>query len=197
MARKVRAGVIALAFLLASTLPFLFAAIPGFGIQQTGLPFASTTTASWNPRVSCAPIVVRITDITVNQTQTGSFSASAFSPGITTTVLNGIAKRWLTPGPTPPGWVSPGPPCTVTNSKGTTSLFVEIDGIGRSSLTNEDWSTLYDTTNGGNTHPALNTSDTTFNLYDPAVVPNYSNSCVSASDHTCLGRIHAEIDHDW
>ena len=77
MARKVRAGVIALAFLLASTLPFLFAAIPGFGIQQTGLPFASTTTASWNPRVSCAPIVVRITDITVNQTQTGSFTRSS------------------------------------------------------------------------------------------------------------------------
>ncbi len=145
----------------------------------------------------CTPLVVRISDITANQTQQNSFNSSPFSPGITTTVLNGIAKRWLTPGPTPPGWVAPGPPCTVTNSKGTTSLFVELDGIGRSSLTNEDWSILYDTTNGGNTHPALNTSDTTFNLYDPAMVPNYSNSCVSASDPTCYGRIHAEIDHDW
>ncbi len=158
---------------------------------------ASTSTSSWNPRITCTPLVVRIADITANQTQQASFSASPFSPGITTTVLNGEAKRWLTPGPTPPGWVAPGPPCTVTNSKGTTSLFVEIDGIGRSSLTNEDWSTLYDTTNGGTVHASLNTSDTTFNLFDPGLVHNYSNSCISATDPTCYGRIHAEIDHDW
>ena len=76
------------------------------------------------------------------------------------------------------------------------SLFVEIDGVERSSLTNEDWSTLYDPVNGGNAHSTL-TGDTTFNLFDPAKVPDYSNSCASPADATCYGRIHAEIDHDW
>lgn len=155
-----------------------------------------TANFSWNPRVGCTPLVVRITDITQNQTQQASFSASPFSPGITTSVTGGDAKRWLTSGPTPSGWNSPGPACTVTNSLGTTSVFVQINGIERSSLTTEDWSTLYDPVNGGTAHSSL-TGDTTFNLFDPAAVPNYSNSCATATDPTCYGRIHAEIDHDW
>ena len=151
---------------------------------------------SWNPKVSCTPRVVRITDITANLTQQGSFVASSFGPGITTTVNSGDAKRWLTPGTTPPGWNEPGPSCTVTTSLGTTSVFIQINGIERNSLTTEDWSTFYDPTNGGTAHSSL-TGDTTFSLFDPAVVPNYSTSCISAIDTTCHGRIHAEIDHDW
>jgi hypothetical protein len=150
---------------------------------------------SWNPAVTCTPLVVRITDITGNKTGSDSFSASPFIPGITTSVTNGVAKRWLTPGATPPGWASPGPPCIVNNSKGTTSLFVQINGVERNDLTDEDFATTYGTVNGGSTH--MNTSDTTFNLFDPTVVPHYFTSCTVPTDPSCTGRIHAEIDHDW
>ncbi|HEX9613198.1 MAG TPA: WD40 repeat domain-containing protein [Candidatus Bathyarchaeia archaeon] len=155
----------------------------------------ATTSTSWNTRIQCTPLIVRITDITANHTGSASFSASPFTPGITTSVTGGVAKRWLTPGPTPPGWASPGPSCTVTNSNGIKSVFVEIDGIERSSLTTEDSATSYDATNGGTSHQT--TSDTTTNLIDPAIVPNYDTSCTSPSDPTCYGRIHGEIDHDW
>src|SRR5712692_1792055 len=157
---------------------------------------ATTSTSSWNPRVGCTPLVVRITDITSNQTGSASFSSSPFTPGITTSATGGEVKRWLTSGPTPPGWVPPGPACTVTNSKGTTSLFVQINGVERSSLTNEDWSSIYDPANGGTVHSSL-TGDTTFNLFDSAVVTDYPTSCTSSTDPTCYGRIHGEIDHDW
>ncbi len=180
---------------LGLTILFLstFALIPSWSAVPVRAPISPS---SWNPRVTCTPLVVRVTDITANYTGSASFSTSRFSPGTTPPVSGGDSKRWLTPGSTPAGWVGPGPPCTVTNSKGTTSLFVEIDGVKRSSLTNEDWSNLYDPVNGGNSHSTL-TGDTTFNLFDPAVVPNYSSSCASAADSTCFGRIHGEIDHDW
>src|SRR6266581_2427024 len=155
----------------------------------------AATSTSWNPKVQCTPLIVRITDITANQTGSGSFSTSPFTPGITTTVAGGLAKRWLTPGPTPPGWVTPGPPCTVTNSRGTTSVFVEIDGIERGSIATEDSAGSYDSTNGGTSHPT--TYDTTFNIFDPSFVSSYSSSCSSSTDKTCYGRMHAEIDHDW
>src|SRR6266566_2827827 len=153
----------------------------------------AATSTSWNPKVQCTPLIVRITDITANQTGSGSFSTSPFTPGITTTVAGGLAKRWLTPGPTPPGWVTPGPPCTVTNSRGTTSVFVEIDGIERGSIATEDSAGSYDSTNGGTSHPT--TYDTTFNIFDPSFVSSYSSSCSSSTDKTCYGRMHAEIDH--
>jgi len=78
---------------------------------------------------------------------------------------------------------------------GTTSVFVQINGIERSSLTTEDYSTTYDTTNGGTSH--ILTGDTTFNIFDPSMVSDYGSSCTAPSDPTCYGRLHAEIDHDW
>ncbi len=180
---------IALSAILASSTLFV---APTSLVNVAGTPTAPT---SWNPKVPCAPLIVRISDINANQTGSASFSSSPFAPGITTTVQNGEAKRWLTRGPIPPGWVPPGPPCTVTNSKGTTSLFVQINGVERNTLVNEDYSTTYDPANGAAGH--ANTTDTTFNLFDPGVVSNYSRSCTSPSDPTCSGRIHAEIDHDW
>src|SRR6266581_3056311 len=150
---------------------------------------------SWNARVPCSsPWIVRITDITDNKTGSASQSSSIFSPGITSPV--GIAKRWLTPGSTPPGWVSPGPPCTITNSHGTVVVFVEIDGVQRESIANEDCSSTYDTVNGG-TSMGSSYCDSTFDIYDPAIVPNDSASCTSSTDPTCYGKIHSEIDHDW
>src|SRR5713101_797553 len=145
---------------------------------------------SWNPLVPCSsPWIVRITDITDNVTGSGSQTNSLFNPGSPN-------KRWLTPGPTPPGWVSPGPPCTITNSHGSVAMFVEIDGIKRDSITNEDCTGTYDSINGGASNGG-SFCDSTFNTYDPAIVPNLSTSCASSSDHTCYGRIHSEIDHDW
>src|SRR5437660_8793835 len=71
-----------------------------------------------------------------------SQTSSIFNPGSPN-------KRWLTPGSTPPGWVSPGPPCTITNSHGTVAVFVEIDGVKREGIVNEDCSGSYDAINGG------------------------------------------------
>ena len=127
-------------------------------------------------------------------TGSSSLSNSIFNPGITSPV--GHAKRWLTPGATPPGWVSPGPPCTITNSHGQVSVFVEIDGVKRGSIANDDCTGTYDAVNGGTSNGG-NYCDTDFNIYDPAVAPTYSSSCSNSSDKTCYGRIHIEIDHDW
>src|SRR5712692_9770043 len=86
----------------------------------------SVYVGSLNSRVNCTPTIVRITDITANQTGMTSFNTSPFSPGITTSVSGGVAKRWLAQGPTPTGWHSPGPYCIITSNFGqTTSVFVE------------------------------------------------------------------------
>src|SRR5438876_4410803 len=162
---------------------------------NTGILQFPAGSGSWNARVPCSsPWIVRITDITDNKTGSASQSSSIFSPGITSPV--GIAKRWLTPGSTPPGWVSPGPPCTITNSHGTVVVFVEIDGVQREGIANEDCSSTYDTVNGG-TSMGASYCDSTFDIYDPAIVPNDSASCTSSTDPTCYGKIHSEIDHDW
>src|SRR5213594_2203958 len=147
-------------------------------------------TGSSNSLVPCTPISVKISDITASATGTTSFNNSPFSPGITTTVSGGVAKRWLTPGPTPSGWHSPGPACTITNNKGQSQgVFVEIDGVKRASTTFEDSSTSYDATNGGGSYGGGSRNDHTFNAFDPAIVSDYQNSCKSSSDSTCYGRI--------
>jgi PKD repeat protein len=182
-------------FLLASTLLSLVIGTTMF--MQTGATATQfpTGSGSWNQRVPCSsPWIVRITDITDNMTGSGSLTSSIFNPGITSPV--GTAKRWLTPGSTPAGWVSPGPPCTITNSHGTVALFVEVDGVKRGGITNEDCTGNYDTVNGGTSNGG-SYCDSTFNIYDPTVVPDYSTSCSSSTDPTCYGRIHSEIDHDW
>src|SRR6267378_2696505 len=162
---------------------------------SASVPQFPVGSGSWNPKVPCSsPWIVRVTDITDNMTGSSSLSSSIFNPGITSPV--GTAKRWLTPGNTPSGWTSPGPPCTITNSHGTVAMFVEIDGVKRVNLVNEDCTGTYDAVNGGGSNGG-SYCDSTFNFYDPAVVPNYSTSCTSASDPTCYGRIHSEIDHDW
>ena len=176
-------------------IPVIQVALPVFeSLATTQAPLVG----SWNSNVNCTPTTVRILDITANQTGTTSFNTSPFSPGITTTVSGGDAKRWLTPGPTPSGWHSPGPACTITNNFGKQQgVFVEIDGVQRASTTFEDSSTSYDPTNGGGSYGGVTVNDFTFNIYDPTIVSNYGTSCTTAKDPTCYGRIHLEIDHDW
>lgn len=164
--------------------------------------FPVDSAGSWNPNVPCSsPWIVRISDITDNMTGSSSYSNSLFSPGITENpYISGSqgAKRWLTPGATPSGWHSPGPSCTITNSKGqVVAAFVEINGVGRAFWNYQDCSASYDTVNGGTPTPSGHWCDSYGNLFDPALVPNYSTSCTSASDPTCWGRIHVEIDRDW
>lgn len=166
-----------------------------------------TSSSSWNPNVLCTPSIVRITDITNNVTGATSLTSSNFGPGITTSVSGGDAKRWLTPGTTPTGWISPGPSCTITNSKGTiVSAFVEIDNIRGYKGVWEDCRTSYNPVNGGSSFPnPRNGCDTTGNICDPAIVGTWSSGaskcgngdCLSATDPTCFGRIHTEIDGDW
>src|SRR5712691_3603678 len=186
-------GKVAIVLLVAILLP----SIIGATNYQTSanVPQFPIGSGSWNARVPCSsPWIVRITDITYNMTGSASQTSSTFNPGITSPV--GTAKRWLTPGSTPPGWVSPGPPCTITNSHGTVAVFVEIDGVKRESIANEDCTGIYDAINGGTSNGG-SYCDSTFNIYDPAVVPNDLTACTSSTDPTCYGRIHSEIDHDW
>src|SRR2546422_9153882 len=134
----------------------------GSTVRVVSTPQFPVGSGSWNPRVSCSsPWIIRITDMTNNMTGSASLTSSIFNPGITSPV--GDAKRWLTPGATPPGWVSPGPACTITNSHGTTSLFVQINGIERASISTEDSASSYDGTNGGSSHSL--TYDSTFNVF--------------------------------
>ena len=94
--------------------------------------FPTDPRGSWNPNVKCAsPRIVKITDITDNMTGYASYNASLFSPGLTSPLGFEEAKRWLTSGGnTPPGWMPPGPQCTIKNFKRqTVALFVEIDGV--------------------------------------------------------------------
>ncbi|HVH14466.1 MAG TPA: hypothetical protein VNA15_01950, partial [Candidatus Angelobacter sp.] len=155
---------------------------------------ATSTPYSWNPKVPCTPTIVKITDITNNSTGTTSYNTSPFSPGLTSPV--GLAKRWLAPGATPPGWVSPGPPCTITDSQGkTVSIFVEIDHVRVTSayVTETDCSSTFDTVNGGGNYATSGTKcDVTANLYS-----NPINSCTSTTDPGCWYKIHTEFDQDW
>jgi hypothetical protein len=159
-----------------------------------------TGSASWNPNVPCnSPWIVKISDITNNMTGTNSLSNSPFSPGITENPpVSGSdgAKRWLTPGATPPGWVTPGPSCMITNSKGqVVAGFVEIDNVRITATyyTETDCSSSFDPVNGGALYTTSGTKcDITANIYSSA-----TNSCTSATDPGCWFRIHTEFDHDW
>ncbi|SRR6266487_221922 len=189
-----------LAVFLATTILSTIALVPTGATAVGSFPVDSA--GSWNPTVPCSsPWIVRISDITNNMTGTTSYSNSPFSPGITENpYISGSqgAKRWLTPGATPTGWHSPGPPCTITNSKGQiVAAFVEIAGVGRGFWSYEDCRTAYDTVNGGPAFPQGHWCDSTGNLFDPSMVPNYSTSCTSSTDPTCWGRIHVEFDGDW
>jgi len=156
---------------------------------------AVTGSGSWNPSVNCTPTVVTIEQILGNQTNSmggAAGSGSMFYPGITSPV--GSAKRWLTPGPTPLGWVSPGPPCTITNANGqVVAAFVEIHHIQRMYLVNEDYAVHYDPVNGGGMYATgMNISDTTFNAFTPSYA-----TCTSSNKTGCMHTIHMEFDHDW
>src|SRR6266568_8460008 len=155
---------------------------------------------SWNPHVPCSsPWILRISDITDNLTGTNSYNTSPYSPGITENPFvsgSGGAKRWLTPGATPSGWVSPGPSCTITNLKGqTVASFVEIDNvrIGSGYYTETDCSTTFNAVNGGKTYTTGGKKcDVTANIYSSP-----TDSCTKSTDQGCWYKIHTEFDQDW
>ncbi len=193
-----------LAVFLAATILSTIALLPTGATAVGSFPVDSA--GSWNPKVPCSsPWIVRVSDITDNMTGTSSYNNSSFSPGIKespplSSFVTGSqgAKRWLTPGATPPGWYSPGPSCTITNKQGQiVAAFVEIDGLGRGPVSYNDCRTSYDMVNGGSSLPPGHWCDSSQNLFDPSMVPSYSGSCTSAADPTCWGRIHTEFDGDW
>jgi len=161
--------------------------------------FMTPSSNSFNPDVSCNPRVARTTDITDNMTGSASLNNSPFSPGITPPSGNSqySAKRWLTAGgPTPPGWISPGPPCTITNSHSqVVESFVEIDNVRITAAysTETDCSTKFNATNGGGTYTTGGTKcDVTANIYSSQTV-----SCAIPTDPGCNFIIHTEFDQDW
>jgi hypothetical protein len=152
---------------------------------------------SWNPNVSCTPILVTVEQIVGNQTGAlggATQSGSIFNPGITSPYGPENTKRWLTPSSsTPPGWISPGPPCTITNAKGQiVSAFVQVNGVQRGFRAEEDWNSTFQTINGGAQYPNGPQSDTTFDVLTPGYWP-----CTSTNTTGCMHTLHAEIDHDW
>lgn len=170
-----------------------------FGLETVAPVSGFTTDTSWNPKVACTPWVVSIEQILGSQTNSSggaTESGSVFSPGILANgIPNGEAKRWLTPGPsTPPTWVPPGPSCMITNADGQlVSAFVEVRGVQRGFLLNEDYSPTFDAVNGGGLHPGgMNLSDTTFNIFTPGF-----DVCTAANTTGCMHTIHMEFDHDW
>src|SRR2546422_153998 len=153
-----------------------------------------TVAGSWNPRFSCSPAIVKINDITANSTGSTSYGISPFSPGLTSET--GSAKRWLTAGSTPPGWVSPGPPCTITDKQGkVVSIFVEVDNVRATSafVAETDCSSTFNTVNGGGAYTTGGSKcDVTSNLLSSA-----TNSCTGTIDPGCWHRLHVEFDQDW
>ncbi len=158
---------------------------------------ASIGSGSWNPNVPCgSPWIVKVTDITDNLTGSTSYNNSPFSPGIDYAPAHSDAKRWLTPGATPSGWVSPGPSCTITNLKGqTVASFVEIDNvrIGSTFYKETDCSTTFNAVNGGKTYTTGGSKcDVTANIYSSP-----TDSCTKSTDQGCWYKIHTEFDQDW
>src|SRR6059058_4437807 len=167
-----------------------------FGLETVGSLSTPATDASWNPRVNCTASVVTIEQILGTQTSPLGGAAeggSVYNPGITAPGL-GDAKRWLTPGPTPTRWTPPGPSCNMTNADGLiVSAFVEIRGVQRGFVANEDYSVRFDQVNGATPYPAgMNMSDSTFNIFTPGYA-----TCSSSNRTGCMHAIHVEIDHDW
>src|SRR5207247_870851 len=167
-----------------------------FGLETVGSLSTPGTDSSWNPRVNCIASVVTIEQILGSQTSSlgGSVEGgSIYNPGITAPG-EGEAKRWLTPGSTPQRWTQPGPGCTMVNADGqNVPAFVEIRGVQRGFLLNEDYSVRYDAVNGATPYPAgMNMSDTTFNIFTPGY-----GTCTSGNRTGCMHTIHVEIDQDW
>ena len=172
-----------------------------FGLEAVGQAPGScgpnaTCDSSWNPRVTCTAQIVTIEQILGSQSSTfggATESGSIFNPGIRAPG-KGDAKRWLTPGPTPPQWTPNGPPCTITNADGqTVGAFVEILGVQRGFLLNEDYSTNFDPVNGASAFPSPGSfGDTTFNIFTPGY-----GICKSTNTTGCMHTMHAEIDRDW
>ena len=153
--------------------------------------------SSWNPKVNCAPIVVTVEQILGSQTNSlggATENGSIFNPGITSSYGPDNTKRWLTPSSTtPPGWVPPGPPCTITNAQGqVVSAFVQINGVERSYPGDFNWNQAFVPLNGGANYTNGLQSDTAFNV----LTPGYS-LCTSTNTTNCMHMIHVQIDRDW
>jgi hypothetical protein len=165
-------------------------------------PAASTNSvtssiSSWNPMVNCTPTVVTVEQILGNQTNAlggASENGSIYNPGITSPYGPENTKRWLTPSSsTPPGWISPGPSCTITNAQGqVVSAFVQINGVQRGYRAEEDWNSSFMPINGGTAYRNGQQSDSTFNILTAGYGP-----CTSTNTTSCMHTLHAEIDHDW
>ncbi len=160
-----------------------------FGLETVGPLSSPTTDSSWNPRVSCTASVVTIEQILGNQNNSfggATESGSIFNPGILAK-SPGDAKRWLAP------------PCAMTNADGqVVSAFVEIVGVQRGFLLNEDYSVHFDPVNGGGPYPnGMNTSDTTFNIFTPGYNDASGHGCSNINATGCMHTIHLEFDHDW
>src|SRR5438128_11639988 len=157
-------------------------------------PASATTGQSWNSKVQCTPLVVTVEQIIGNQSSPlggATESGSMFNPGMTSPYGPENTKRWLTPtSSTPPGWISPGQPCTITNSNGqVVSAFVQINGVQRGYRNEEDWNNTFMPVNGGTRYPNGPQSDSTFNIFTPGYFTPGFGSCYSGNTTGCMHSI--------
>ena len=171
--------------------------VPAAVNQQSMINGPVSALYSWNPNVNCVPMVVTIEQILGNQTNSqggASMNGSMFSPGITSPYGAANAKSWLTPSSTtPPGWISPGPSCTVTNVQGqVVSAFVQINGVQRDYRNDNNWNSTFQPINGGSAYRTNAQSDTSFNIFPPG-----DGTCDSTNNTGCMHSLHVAIDPDW
>src|SRR2546430_2194480 len=107
--------------------------------HESVVPNNSPTTGySWKPMLNCTASVVTNEQNLGNQNKSfggATERGSIFNPGILAK-SPGDAKRWLAP------------PCAMTNADGqVVSAFVEIVGVQRGFLLNEDYSVHFDPVN--------------------------------------------------
>ncbi len=149
-------------------------------IQQSSSSSSSGGGGSWNPYVSCSPVLTTIETVLGNVVNTngGADESGGGFPPIGDT---DSAKRNLSP------------PCTVNGQP----TYVEIRGvyIVDPPPIEEDCTTSYDPINGGGPYPGgVRQCDTTHNLQ---TFGTPTGGCTLAVKDSCMHRIHIEIDRDW
>src|SRR5579864_5968128 len=190
-------------WILASTATTLILAVTFLSFHASLVYPASSTNSvtssisSWNPMVNCTPTVVTIEQVLGNQTNAlggASENGSIFNPGTSSPLGPNNAASWLTASSsTPPGWIAPGPSCTITNSQGqVVSAFVQINGVQRSYRSEQNYNSMFMQINGGANYATGSQSDTTFNILTPGYGP-----CTSINTTDCMHNLNAAIDHDW
>jgi len=123
--------------------------------------------SSWNPKVSCTPVLCNREQIVGNQTGplAEPQSRQRLQSRDNLPLRPDNTKRWLTASSsTPSGWVSPGPPCHFYQREGqVVSAFVQVNGVQRTTALRRIGNSTFQPINGGSPISQRSTIRRTFN----------------------------------